>query len=364
MSKLRDKLLKNSTVKETAIFADTKFFNNKENVVTQVPALNIALSGALANGFSSGLGQICGPSKHFKSSIMLVLVAAYQRKYPESIILFYDTEFGSPPDYFNSFGIDLSRVVHTPITDIEKIKFDIMQQLSEIERNDKVMIIVDSIGNMASVKEVQDALDQKSAADMTRAKQLKSLFRMVTPHLNLKDIPMVCINHTYETQEMYAKQVVGGGTGSIYSSDWIIIVGKQQEKEGTELVGFNFILNIEKSRFVREKSKIPLEVTFTGGISKWSGLLDLAQESGHVIKPKSGWYSRVTLETGEIEDKLWRAKDTSCAAFWAPIITSKSFNTWVEERYKIAHGQMISNDIDDIDAEVSAVAEQEYENVK
>jgi hypothetical protein len=48
-------------------------------------------------------------------------------------------------------------------------------------------------------------------ADMTRAKQIKSLFRMVTPHLTMKDIPMIVVNHTYKTMEMFAKDVVGGG---------------------------------------------------------------------------------------------------------------------------------------------------------
>ena len=77
------------------------------------------------------------------------------------------------------------------ITDIEQLKFDVMTQIHNIERNDHVIIVIDSIGNLASKKEVEDALKQNSAADMTRAKQLKSLFRMVTPHLTIKDIPMV-----------------------------------------------------------------------------------------------------------------------------------------------------------------------------
>jgi hypothetical protein len=132
-------------------------------------------------------------------------------KYPESVLLFYDSEFGSPQSYFQSFGIDLERVFHTPITDIEQLKFDLMQQINNIERGDKVIVLIDSIGNLASKKEVDDALEGKSAADMTRAKQVKSLFRMVTPHLTLKDIPMVVINHTYKTMELYAKDVVGGG---------------------------------------------------------------------------------------------------------------------------------------------------------
>lgn len=347
---LLDKLKSNSTVKETSILSSTKFFSNKDNIPVDVPALNIALSGTLTNGFSSGLGQFCGPSKHFKSSFMLLLVRSFLKKYPEGVVLFYDTEFGSPPPYFASFDIDTSRVIHTPLTNIETLKFDIMTQIDNLERDDKVMIIIDSIGNIASAKEVQDALDQKSAADMTRAKQLKSLFRMVTPHLTIKDIPMVVVNHTYDTQEMYSKKVVSGGTGSIYSSDWIIIVGKEQEKDKEGLTGFKFKLNIEKSRFVREKTCIPVTVTFDGGIEKWSGLLDLAQESGHVVKPAKGWYSRVNIDTGEIEEKKWREADTNCSEFWAPILKEKSessFQTWIEKHYKIANVKMVSDDIDE-----------------
>jgi intein/homing endonuclease len=73
------------------------------------------------------------------------------------------------------------------------------------------MIVIDSIGNLASKKEVEDALEQKAVADMSRAKQLKSLFRMITPHLSLKDIPMVVINHTYKEIGLYPKDIVGGG---------------------------------------------------------------------------------------------------------------------------------------------------------
>jgi len=132
-------------------------------------------------------------------------------KYDDAALLFYDTEFGSPQSYFDSFGIDTDRVLHTPITDIEQLKFDIMKQLQDLARGEHLIIIVDSIGNLASKKEVDDALDQKSVGDMSRAKQIKSLFRMVTPHLNLKDIPMVVVNHVYMEIGMFPKAIVGGG---------------------------------------------------------------------------------------------------------------------------------------------------------
>ena len=343
---LLDKLKKNSTIKDTAILSESKFFTKKDMVPTSVPAINIALSGRLDGGLTPGLTMWAGPSKHFKTAFSLLMAKSYLEKYPEAIMLFYDSEFGTPISYFDSFNIDKERVIHTPITDVEQLKFDIMQQLNSIERGERVIIIVDSIGNLASKKEVEDALEGKSAADMSRAKQLKSLFRMVTPHLTIKDIPMVVVNHTYQTLEIYSKAVVGGGTGSYYSADNIFIIGRQQEKDGKETVGYNFIINVEKSRYVREKSKIPIEVTFEGGISKWSGLLDIAIDTGHVVKPSNGWYSRVDGETGEIEEKKYRYNDTQNKDFWLPILTSKSFQNAVEKMYAVAHGDILQEEDD------------------
>jgi len=339
-----DKIKKNTTIKESAILSQSKFFTKKDMIPTSIPAINVALSGRLDGGLTPGLTMWAGPSKHFKTAFSLLMARSYLDKYPDAALLFYDSEFGTPQSYFDSFGIDTNRVLHTPITDLEQLKFDAMQQINNIDRGDRVMIVIDSIGNLASKKEVEDALEGKSVADMSRAKQIKSLFRMVTPHLTIKDIPMVVVNHTYMEQGMFPKAIVSGGTGPYYSADNIFILGRQQEKEGTEIVGYNFIINVEKSRYVKEKSKIPVSVSFDGGISKWSGLLDIAIESGHVIKPSNGWYSKVNKETGEIENKKYRIKDTDTKDFWMSILTSKSFNEFVQNKYAIAHGDIIRDE--------------------
>ena len=333
---LLDKLKKNSTISETAILAKSKFFAAKDMIQTSIPVVNVAFSGDLDGGFTPGLTMWAGPSKHFKTAFSLLMAKAYQDKYPESVVLFYDSEFGTPQNYFTSFGIDTDRVVHTPITDVEQLKFDIMNQLSNIERGERVMIVVDSIGNLASKKEVEDALDQKSVGDMTRAKQIKSLFRMVTPHLTLKDIPMVVVNHTYMEIGMFPKAIVGGGTGSYYSADNIYILVRQQEKDGQDLIGYNFIINVEKSRYVREKARIPVTVRFDGGISKYSGLLDMALESGHVTKPSMGWYAKVDRSTGAIDGKKWRIADTDCPEFWDSILVDESFKEWIRTNYQFS----------------------------
>jgi RecA/RadA recombinase len=341
---IMDKLKKNSRIKESAILNKSKLFTNQDMVPTEVPMINVALSGDPDGGLTSGLTVLAGPSKHFKTSFGLLMAAAYLKKHEDAIMLFYDSEFGSPQSYFESFGIDTSRVLHTPITDVEELKFDVVNQLEAIEKEDKVIIVIDSIGNLASKKELEDAKNEKSVADMSRAKALKGLFRMCTPYLSMRDIPMLAVNHTYQTMEMFSRAVVSGGTGIYYSADNIWIIGRQQEKEGKDIKGYNFIVNIEKSRFVKEKSKIPISVTWEGGIDRYTGLLDAALEGGFVVKPTMGWYSKVDVNTGEVSEDKLRAKALN-GEFWEPILSNQKFKDFLKNKYEIGHAAMIKGDI-------------------
>ena len=342
---LKDRLIKNSTIDYTSTLTESKIYTKKDMIQTSVPMINVALGGSIDGGLTPGLTMLAGPSKHFKTGFSLLLASAFLKKYEDGVVLFYDSEFGTPQSYFETFGIDLDSVIHTPITDVEELKHDIMKQMKDIERGDKVFILVDSIGNLASKKEVEDALDGKSVADMTRAKQLKSLFRMVTPHLSLKDIPMAVVNHTYKEIGMFPKDIVGGGTGSYYSADNIWILGRQQDKDGSEIAGYHFIINIEKSRYVKEKSKIPITISWEGGINKWSGLFDVALEGEYIVKPKNGWYALVDRETGEIQEPNMRAKDiVNNKELWMKMFKETDFSQYIEKKYKVGFSSIIEED--------------------
>ena len=331
-----DKLKKNSKVNFTAVLSESEFFTNREFTKTNVPMINVALSGDMDKGLTSGLTVLAGPSKHFKTSFALLMASAYLEQNDDAVMLFYDSEFGSPQSYFKTFGIDTNRVLHTPITDVEQLKFDLVNQLDGLEKGDKIVVVIDSIGNLASKKELEDALNEKSVADMSRAKALKGLFRMVTPYLQMKNVPLLAVNHTYQEMGLFPKAIVSGGTGIYYSADNIWIVGRRQNKKGTEVTGYDFIINVEKSRFVREKSKIPVSVSWEGGISRWSGLLDVALALGFVTKPSPGWYVRTNPETGESEEKKVREADTNTAEFWNPILDETNFKEKVRDMYSIS----------------------------
>jgi RecA/RadA recombinase len=280
-------------------------------------------------GLAPGLTVLAGPSKHFKTSFGLIMASAYLKKYDESVLLFYDSEFGSPQSYFENFDIDTSRVLHTPVTNVEELKFDIISQLEQLDRKDKVVIMIDSIGNLASKKELEDAINEKSVADMSRAKALKGLFRMCTPYLNMKDIPLVAVNHTYQEIGLFPKAVVSGGTGIYYSADNIWILGRQQDKKGQDIQGYHFVINVEKSRYVKEKSKIPITVSWEGGVQNYSGLLDVAIDAGYCNKPSPGWY--VIKDS----DKRVRYDETLTKEFWDPVLSQTDFKEYIKKKFSI-----------------------------
>jgi len=335
-----ERVLKNNTLNAT-ILSKSAIYDDPDYTPTPVPIINVALSGRIAGGLTDGITTIAGPSKHFKSTLALVMIKAYMDKHPDAMMFFYDSERGINSDYFKAVGIDPERVVYMKIHDVEELKFDITHQLkNNMKIGDKCVFFIDSIGNLASVKELQDAIDGKSVADMSRAKAFKSLYRVITPYFTDFKVPLIQIAHVYDEIGLFPKKIVSGGTGIMLASDTVLLIGRAQEKEGREIVGYKFKLKIEKSRFAVEGSILELEVTFAGGIKKFSGLLDLAVDFGAVIKPKNGWYTRPCVP----DDKSWRRKETYSNTFWNPIFKDTDFIEKVDNKYTLSTTNLIETE--------------------
>lgn len=345
MATLTERMLKTGG---GVMLADSRIFKDKDVIRTDLPMLNIACSGEIAGGFTPGLTIVAGESKTFKTALSLFCMAAYLREFKDSIGILYDTEFGITPDYISSFGIDPARVIHIPIANIEELKFDFIKKLAELKLGDKAFFMVDSIGQIASKKEIDDATNEKSTADMTRAKAIRSLLRMITVQLAMKELPCFMINHVYvEIGAMYPKTVIPGGTAVTYSANQIFVITKSQEKAGDELAGWRFNLNIYKSRYVREKTRLPIVAMYESGLEKWAGMLELAVDMGYVVKPKNGWYTRPSVDG----DKNWREKDTLADEFWEPVFRETDFATAIKRKFKLGIGEANPSDESDVDTE-------------
>lgn len=340
---LLEKLQKASVVPGTDILKDSTFFTKQDIVQTEVPIINAAFSGELDGGIAPGLTMVAGESRSFKTLLCLYAMRAFLKKYSDGVAILYDSEFGITPEYLLAQEIDTSRVIHVPIENVEQLKFDMVKKLEEIKRGDRVFFMIDSIGGLASKKEIEDALDQKSVADMTRAKAIRSLLRIIVPHLSIKNISCLAIAHVYKTMDFISKDVMSGGTALVYYSNTCFRITRAQEKDSDgEISGYRFTINIDKSRFVREKSKLSFNVSFDEGINKWSGLFDLALEAGIIENPKKGWYCMPG------EDKNFREKDTNTATFWVPILKRKDFQEFVRDKYKLPGGVSIVDEIAEV----------------
>ena len=95
---LMDRIRKTSTIKIASVLEDSIFFNEVDETATDIPAINIALSGSLTGGLKSGITTLAGPSRHFKTMYGLIMASAYLKKHKEAALIFYDSEFGSPKE--------------------------------------------------------------------------------------------------------------------------------------------------------------------------------------------------------------------------------------------------------------------------
>ena len=341
---LTDRIIKGS--KLSAVPFTKAPIQNVETADTHIPMLNALLSGKIDGGLvTSGITTLAGPSKHFKSMIGLMLCKAYLDKYEDAVMIFYDCEGGTTPEYVDEIGIPQDRVIYNQIMDIEELKFDMTALLKKsLKPGDKAIIFIDSIGNLASVKEIEDAENEKSVTDMSRAKALKSLYRIITPILKMKlQIPMIQIAHVYDSMDMFSPKKVGGGSGLILASDSVFVIGKKQDKDGKDLVGNDFIIMADKSRFVPEKSKFSLNVKFGEDfIDQYSGLIEQAVEAKLLKKishPEDG-RKKAWRRIGIDDDSHQELSAAGTEEFWKPLLENKEFVKFINSKYSLSSGNV------------------------
>lgn len=167
----------------------------------------------------------------------------------------------------------------------------------------------------------------------------------------------------YDEQNYVLKNgIISHNTGTQYSPNTVLFITKAQEKDGKELQGFRFTLIANKSRTVRENSKFPLVVTFDKGIHKYSGLLDVAMQTGHVVKPSMGWYSRVI--NGVQEEQKYREKDTHTAEFWDILLNDDNFKQKASDLYMLVKDKINQENVDEYLDEVDSYDDSDFDDLE
>jgi RecA/RadA recombinase len=274
-------------ISKTVPIVIEKEIKEKTFISTGVYLLDAALSARLLGGgvASNRITAFAGESGSGKS--FLCYSCAKQAQRLGYSIIYIDTEQSIDLEDIPKFGLDNSldkfRLVRS--NKVEDINITLTQLIDELKEQKlagfelpKIMIILDSLGQMASNKEKSDLLKGDIKADFTKAKALGSLFRSINTDLGYLDIPMLVANHTYlDINSMYPAEKLKGGNGLLYSASVIGFMSKSKLKTGEEdemdlgQSGITVLFKTQKSRLAKPK-KIRFDISFVHGMNPYTGL--------------------------------------------------------------------------------------------
>ena len=255
--------------------------------------LNAALSGSLYGGVPNNkITAFAGESATGKTFFVMGVVKQFLNDNPDAAVFYFDTEAAVTKEMMKSRGIDTSRVIISEPETIQKFRHTALQIIDNYSKTSEkqrppMMMVLDSLGQLSTTKEVEDTASGSETKDMTKAAVLKATFRVLNLKLAKINVPLLVTNHVYDVVGSYIPmKEMSGGSGLKYTASQIVFLGKKKEKDGTDVVGNIIKINMMKSRFTKENKKIEVLLTYDKGLDRYYGLLQLA-EKYNIIKKVS-----------------------------------------------------------------------------
>ncbi len=327
-----------------------KEVKEKNFVSTGCYLLDAALSARLIGGGILGgrIFGLLGESGAGKSFIAYSICKSAQKD--GYSIIYIDTENSIDLEGITKFGIentpDKLRLIRS--NKVEDINISLTQLLDELKEAKmggyeipKILIVLDSIGMMSSNKEKEDLLKGALKQDMTRAKGLNALFRSISSDLGYLDIPMVCCNHVYLSQDLFPKEISKGGMGLVYSASVLGFLSKSKLKDGNEdemdlgQSGISVLFKTQKNRLAKPK-KIRFDISFLNGLNKYSGLDAFCRPEYFKQIGIAQGKEEVDKETGEMVFKpgglKWYVRHLGKSFFLKNLFTAEVFTQDVLQR--------------------------------
>ena len=246
---------------------------------------NALLSGSLSGGLPSNkITALAGESATGKTYFALGMVKQFLDANPDAGVLYFESESAIPKELIESRGIDPKRMVILPVITIQEFRTQVIKILDsylEQEEQKPMMIVLDSLGNLSTTKELQDTAAGAETRDMTRSQIIKACFRVLTLKLGRANVPLIVTNHTYDVIGAYMPtKEMGGGSGLKYAASSIIYLSKKKDKDGTEVIGNIIHCKNQKSRLTVENKMIDVRLGYQSGIDRYYGLLEFGEKHG------------------------------------------------------------------------------------
>ena len=250
---------------------------------------NALVSGSLYGGIPQNkITAIAGESATGKTFFVLGVCKAFLEDNPDGSVVFFESESAITKDMIEERGIDSARMVILPVTTVQEFRYQSLAVLDAYENDEEqkpLLMCLDSLGMLSTTKEIEDTEAGKETRDMTRSQIVKATFRVLTLKLGKLGVPLILTNHTYDViGSMFPQKEMGGGSGLKYAASQIIYLSKKKDKDGTEVVGNIIHCKTYKSRLTKENQMVDVRLSYTKGLDRHYGLLDLAEKHDIISK--------------------------------------------------------------------------------
>ena len=259
-------------------------------------ALNAVLSGSIYGGVPNNkVTAFAGESSTGKTFFVLGIVKQFLDANPEGGVIYFDTEAAVTKQMMESRGVDTKRVVISEPDTIQKFRHTALQIIEKYQaqpeaKRKPMIMVLDSLGQLSSTKEMEDTAEGKETKDMTKSQILKATFRVLNLKLAKIGVPLLVTNHVYDVVGAYIPtKEMSGGSGLKYTASTIVYLSKRKDKDGTAVIGNIVRCKLQKSRLTKENSQVEVKITYSTGLDRYFGLLEIAEKYG-IIKKVSTRY--------------------------------------------------------------------------
>jgi RecA/RadA recombinase len=324
-------------------------------------ALNRIISGSYFKAIPEGrLSGFVGPSAAGKSYIICNIIREAQAE--GTFVLVLDSENALDPKFMSRAGVSISedKLLYAQIVTIQDVTAVISEFLTGYEKdygrfNDTappIMIVLDSLGNCLTDSENDKFNRGVQTGDQGQsAKNKKHLLRTLVSRLARCNATFAFTDQVYPADPMAGDGLWAVTNGVKYSASQITLLTKLRLKEDSEIVGIRMRAETYKSRFVKPGTKIEVEIPYSTGLSKTSGLLDRWLEDGVIKKDGYGFLVELGGETVKFK------KTDLTDEFALKILTTNPICKKIEEDFDLFES---TNEADDSSSEEEGASNFKY----